>query len=448
MTLDRDSAEPAEVSIEDALKLAIAMHRDNQLDNAETLYRRILELLPAHPDALHFLGLLERQRGHSREATELMRKAVAAAPDYGSAHVNLGNLLFEVADFKGSEWHLRRALELDPKDARALNNLGNLAYVSGRTAEGMAAFEQALKIAPDFAMPYEGLGRVYLGKGDIPTAYAFLRKAVTLDPQLSQSKQFLGQALFELGRQGEAEQLYRDWIALEPDNPIPRHLLSTVCADESTPRASDEFVRRTFNNFAPTFDVHLQRLEYRAPQLVVEALQRTAFDSTQAPTVLDAGCGTGLCGELLRPLAGRLEGVDLSSGMLNQAREKGNYDELSEDELTRFMTGRPMRYHAITCADTLCYFGSLEPVVAAAAIALQPGGSFVFTVEEANSDEARDPYCIRPSGRYAHTERYLREVLAGAGLSADSISRSWLRMESGHKVDGLIAVAVRPRQIG
>ena len=444
MTLDGNNAQPGELGIDEALQLAMAMHRDNQLDGAETLYRRILALIPDHPEALHFLGLLTRQKGQSREATELMRKAVAAAPEYGSAHVNLGNLLFEAGEFVESERHLRRALELEPEDARALNNLANLACVTGRRDEATALFEQAIKIAPDFAMPYEGLGRIHLSRRDIPTAHAFLCKAVILDPQLSQSKQFLGLALCELGRREEAVTLYRQWIEQEPDNPIPQHMLSTVCPEARTARASDAFVRRTFDSFAATFEVHLRGLEYRAPELVVAAFRGVAPAASQALTVLDAGCGTGLCGQLLRPLVHRLEGVDLSPGMLGKARDKAHYDELFEGELTQFMSTHPERYDAITCADTLCYFGDLEPVLQAAASALRPGGSFVFTVEEATDSEAQEPYCIRASGRYAHSEKYLRDLMAKAGLEAAAITRSWLRMESGRQVAGLIAVAARP----
>ena len=443
MTFNRNEEQPAEVSLDEALKLAVAMHRDNQLDGAETLYRRILALVPAQPEALHFLGLLARQRGRSREATELMRKAIAAAPDYVSAHLNLGNLLFEACEFEESQRHLRRALELEPEDPRALNNLANLACCTRRVDEGMALFERAIKAAPDFAMPYEGLARIYLGRKDVLTAYSFLCKAVILNPKQAQSKRFLGYALCALGRHDEAAALYREWIALEPDNPIPRHLLSTVCPEMRAARASDAYIRHTFDNFAQTFDVKLRGLEYRAPQLVFEALQ-ISFELTQTMAVLDAGCGTGLCGSLLRPLIRHLEGVDLSPEMLNRAREKGDYDELIEGELTQFMSARPARYHAITCADTLCYFGELEPVLASAAIALRPGGRFVFTVEEASDEEAREPFCIRPSGRYAHTEGYLREVMAKADLRAAAITRSWLRMESGRQVAGLIAVAERP----
>jgi predicted TPR repeat methyltransferase len=49
--------------------------------------------------------------------------------------------------------------------------------------------------------------------------------------------------------------------------------------------------------------------------------------------VLDAGCGTGLCGAILAPFARRLVGVDLSEGMLAHAKAKNVYHELVKAEL-------------------------------------------------------------------------------------------------------------------
>jgi predicted TPR repeat methyltransferase len=87
-------------------------------------------------------------------------------------------------------------------------------------------------------------------------------------------------------------------------------------------RASDDYVRRTFDHFADAFDENLRDLGYRAPQLVAEALERHrgAAGDVVKLDVLDAGAGTGLCGPLLRDRAGTLVGVDLSSGMLEKAR--------------------------------------------------------------------------------------------------------------------------------
>jgi predicted TPR repeat methyltransferase len=433
-----------EVSIDAALVAAIRLHRNEMFDEAEALYRRILDIAPTNPDALHFLGLLMRQRNRSSEALALMRQAVAAAPDFASAHNNLGNLLCEAGKLSEAAVHLLRALELEPDDPRALNNLGNIARAGGQVDAAIRYFERAVDLASDFALPYENLGRVYIRKGDVPRAHEYFCKAVALDAGLSHSKQFVGMALCELRRFDEARKFYEDWIASDPANPVPRHLLATVSPDALPTRASDAYVRTVFDSFASTFDVHLQRLEYRAPTLVADALQALGIPPGPALTVLDAGCGTGLCGQLLRPLAHRLEGVDLSPAMLEKARAGGNYDALAEGELTRHMLDHPASYDAITCADTLCYFGELTDVAQAAAAALRPGGCFVFTVEEAQPDAGQEPYRIHASGRYSHTEPYVRDVLARAGLQVASLSHAWLRTEIAKQVDGLVVAAVRP----
>ena len=90
--------------------------------------------------------------------------------------------------------------------------------------------------------------------------------------------------------------------------------------------------------------------------------------------VLDAGCGTGLCGPLLAPYARRLVGVDLSERMLDQARARDVYDELVKGELTEYLAASAGTFDAIVSADTLVYFGPLEAVAEAAERALRPGG--------------------------------------------------------------------------
>jgi len=434
---------PAEVSLEEALKVAVTLHRSGMLDDAEAVYTRILQAVPDNPDALNLMGLLVRQRGQSEQALALLERAVAAAPGFAAAHNNLANLLCEAGHFQEAAEHLLRTLEIEPDDPRALNNLGNIARIGGQVEEAIRCFERALEIAPEFPLPHENLGRLYVEKGDIPRAHDYFCKAVALDNDLSHSKQFVGMALCQLERYEEAREYYLKWIAAEPSNPVPKHLLSTVAEGATPTRASDEYVRVTFDSFAKTFDVHLQRLQYRAPALVVNALKTAVGLDASELTVLDAGCGTGLCGELLRPVAKRLDGVDLSSGMLARARDTGRYDELAEDELGRFMNAHPERYDAIACADTLCYFGDLSEAMRAAKVALRSGGCFVFTVEEETADPSAN-YRIHSSGRYAHTERYVREAVESAGLGIARLDHAWLRMEIGQEVGGLVVAAVRP----
>jgi predicted TPR repeat methyltransferase len=158
--------------------------------------------------------------------------------------------------------------------------------------------------------------------------------------------------------------------------------------------------------------------------------------------VLDAGCGTGLCGPLICEYARRLVGVDLSARMLDRARERSLYHELVKEELTTYLRKVREQFDVIVSADTLCYFGPLEEPVGAAAAALRTGGMLLFTVEESSASPSPSDYIISPHGRYSHSRAYVERVLTGAGLRPE-IVRAELRMEAGAPVAGLVVRAVK-----
>ena len=116
-------------------------------------------------------------------------------------------------------------------------------------------------------------------------------------------------------------------------------------------------------------------------------------------------------------------------------------DELTVAELTAFLSERPASYDLIASADTLVYFGDLEPVLTAAATALRPGGWLAFTVEQAEDEATPAGFRLNRSGRYSHTAQYVQQLLAGAGLTLAAFNLVTLRMEQGQPVAGLLAVA-------
>jgi predicted TPR repeat methyltransferase len=217
-----------------------------------------------------------------------------------------------------------------------------------------------------------------------------------------------------------------------------------ACTGRAVPaRASDAFVAKTFDSFAASFESKLQRLYYRAPALVLEAVEDTGVRASKSIDVLDAGCGTGLCGPLLAPYARRMTGVDLSEGMLARAREKNVYDLLVRAELTDFLRSHHEAFDLIVSADTLVYFGDLKPVVSAVAGALRPRGHVAFTLEHAVGAPPRVDYRLEYHGRYSHAQPYVEALLAAAGLTTH-VRRGDLRMEGGVPVAGLIIRAAKP----
>jgi predicted TPR repeat methyltransferase len=211
-----------------------------------------------------------------------------------------------------------------------------------------------------------------------------------------------------------------------------------ACGGAQAPvRADDAYVRQVFDGFADSFDEQLlKNLDYRAPQVLAAALQGWLGAPQAGLDVLDAGCGTGLCGPLLRPLARRLVGVDLSTRMLERAGIRGVYDELRQGELTELLIRERAKYDLIVATDVLIYFGDLEPPFRAAARALRPDGLLAISVERSDHDE----YVLHAGARYAHSADYVRRTAAAAGLTEVGSVECELRLELGRPVAGLVGI--------
>ncbi|HWG29388.1 MAG TPA: tetratricopeptide repeat protein [Steroidobacteraceae bacterium] len=388
---------------------AIAAHNAGRLTEAEVGYSRVLRRQPNEARALYGLGLLSY---HSRSRD------------------------------KGIQY-LVRSLQSAPRNGRAWITLGSMYSETGKAPEALAAYRRATQVAPELADGWYNLGICLKREGDFDGAAQQLRRATACPSPSSHAYEALSALYYERGQLQEAAQTVADWALREPGNPTAIHMAAAVSSGPAPPRASDAHVRNLFDAFADGFDRNLQELKYQAPQLVASALRASSSAASAAPpfdTVLDAGCGTGLCGPLVRNLCRTLVGVDLSTKMLAHAQRRNCYDELQTAELGAFMRTRPRAFDAIVCADTLVYFGDLAEPLAAAHAALREAGVFVFTVE-APAEAVEAEHRLEMSGRYSHSEGYLRRILGESGFDIASIARKKLREERAADVEGYLVVA-------
>jgi len=236
----------------------------------------------------------------------------------------------------------------------------------------------------------------------------------------------------------EAAQAWRMTLQLDPlDRPGAALKLALIGRGPSPTAPPSAFVEALFDQYAPTFDASLvEKLGYRVPDLLIDAIR--ASGSPRFELAVDLGCGTGLMGERLRSVVGRLVGYDISAAMLRKAEAKGVYDKLEKSDLQRF-DPVGLKADLVTAADVLMYVGALDELMPKVAKMLSTGGLFAFSVE---AHDGPEDFVLRPSRRYAHSEPYVRRVL-DEGFSLLSLERHLIRMDRNEPIEGLIVVAGR-----
>jgi predicted TPR repeat methyltransferase len=386
------------------------LHQGGRLAEAELAYRQLLAEFPGDANATHFLGLLRFQRGEAEAGLALVEQS----------------------------------LESDPANPHAWNNLGNMYSHLSRRDDARKAYLRATGTGVAAPAAWYNLALMHLRDRKMEDALSALREATRSSTGFVDALQTLALVYYGLDRPKDAYDVYKQWAAEVPDDPRPRHGMAAASGHDVPLRADDRYIVETFDRFASSFDEKLQRLEYRAPHLVAASLIHHSLYQTGRAAVLDAGCGTGLCGPLIKSSAGRLVGVDLSPKMLELAAGRGVYDELHVAELTGYLGSHAGEFDIVVSADVLCYFGDLAAPFQAARGALRPGGLLTFSVEALTDGSPAEDYRIRLHGRYSHARGYVERVLESAGFAPAVIDPAVLRLEFGQPVDGYIVMATLP----
>src|SRR6266542_2378395 len=429
-----------ELTLEEAVSFAILLQKNEQLVEAHEVYRRVLATAPDHPRALHYAGVLAHQQGRNGEALALIERSLALVPDRADWYSNLGIVLQSGDRLDRAIDSYRRAIAIDPSHANAHNNLGVLLRATGQPVEAEAAYRAAIRLNPEHIDAYTNLGILLNGLKRTAEAAACYCKVITLRPKHREARKLLALAHCTLGEVGKAAKILEEWLEEEPENPIAQHMLASCTGRDVPDRASNAFIEATFDSFASSFESKLERLSYRAPALIGAMLEDFGVERSHHLDVLDAGCGTGLCGAIVAPFARRLVGVDLSEGMLAHAKDKNVYHALTKAELTEYLRDHSEAFDLIVSADTLVYFGDLTGVIAALAGAMRPNGLVVFTLEHAVADSI--DYRLELHGRYSHARAYVERLLTLSCLQS-KIIQAELRTEAVAPVPGLAIRAAK-----
>lgn len=197
--------------------------------DAVKLIRRALALRGNDAPTLTNLGIAYQKLGQAAEALECFDKAIAAKPDFASAHHNRANLLREAKRPKEARESYDRALALQPENPLIHANYASLLYDVHEYQTALQALDTALTLRPDYHTAYFRKGEILLELDKAENALTAFENALALHPNDPQAQRLLGQALGALDRRKEADTALRRSITLMTATDKKADVIQAIC---------------------------------------------------------------------------------------------------------------------------------------------------------------------------------------------------------------------------
>jgi len=196
---------------------AVNHHWAGRLVEAESLYRQVLQVMPAHPDALHLLGVVSSQAGKYATALELIDKALVLKPNCAEILKDRGIALHGLQRYQAAVESYDKAIQLQPTFAEACNHRGNALYLLHQNEAAVESFDKAIQYQPDFAEAYSNRAAALHGLQQYQAAVESCDKAILFKPNYPHAYNNRGKALQALLQYQAALESFNKASFLRPD---------------------------------------------------------------------------------------------------------------------------------------------------------------------------------------------------------------------------------------
>lgn len=292
-----------------------------------------------------------------------------------------------------------RILRDTPNDFDANRLIATNYAEQGQVDEALHYFVRAVTIDPNQPTLQCLAADFYMQKDLREQAYPHYQKAMQLDPRMTRPYYGLGYIFWQSQRFDEAEHYCRLALQLDPDYADVCFALGSVLKERGRNSEAVEYLKKA-----------------------------RALDAS----VLDLGCGTGLCGQEFRQAADHLTGIDIAPKMIVEVQKKQLYDELHASDIIAFLERTERRYDLFIAADVFVYVGALEQVFTLVRAKALPRACFIFSVEHADGDGFR----LTSSVRYAHSRAYIEALAPPHGFTIQDRQPVGIRKERGEWIQG------------
>ena len=245
-----------ELTIQQALQQGVAAHKKGQVEEAERLYKAILNSQPAQPDANHNLGVLLVSINKTDAALPLFKVAVETNSKVDQFWLSYIDALIKAKQGENAKQVLEQAknqgvaeykLDILKTQLNSLNTTGNVYsanppqkllsrllehYQSGRLGDAEILALSITRDFPNHNFSWMILAAVFKAIGRNTEALNANQTAVELSPQDAEAHSNLGVTLQELGRLNEAEVSLRQAIVLKPNYPEAHNNLGNALKEQ------------------------------------------------------------------------------------------------------------------------------------------------------------------------------------------------------------------------
>jgi protein O-GlcNAc transferase len=382
------------MSIRELFATAVQHHRAGRLNDAELLYRQILESDSNHPDSLHMLGVLAHQTGQAHRAIEFIRRAIARNGSVPAFHNNLGNALGAAGRWPEAEASYRRALDWKQDYAEAHYNLGSALRAQGKFEQAVASYRHALTLRPNHADTYLNLSNALQSLGMLEEAVEACRQALSFSPNLPAAHNNLGNLFAAQDRFEDALAAYARAIALRPGFAEAHHNHGLTLLKLGRPEEAVAACRQALSH----------KPDYVAAYVILGNALRDlgrredAENSYQRAVALDPDCGEARLGWAIAAIPLVPDSVAEAASSAEQFRDRLN-------TLTQWSRANPGKLGEAV--------GTIQPFY----LAYRPGAMTSALCRYGDLASAAAATCWKPTGVAASSARPRRERIRLAVVS-------------------------------
>ena len=386
---------------------------------------------PELPSLYFQIGFCYFQLQQMQEAKLAFEVVIKKDPSYLDASLNLGACYMHEEDYMNAIHHFGTACRLDEKNVSARFNLACALMKARRYLQARDQFILYLEDMSDDLEAQYHLGFVYLMSEALTESEACFQRLLDQDPAHVLALHNMANIALKKNEPTVALGYYQRVLSANDQDEIAQYMLAALAQKGAPTQAPSSYVEALFDGYAERFDQHLvQALRYQTPTKLYE-LWRASAQKKEALTILDVGCGTGSRGELLKPHASHLEGLDLSKEMLNVAREKNLYDALHQVEMLSFLAQQKKVFDVVVFADVLVYCGDLVSLFSS----LEKIATSVLLSIESGADK---DFLLSRHGRYQHDLAYVLACAKKFGFTKHVERKVHLRYQNDQPVLGWV----------